>query len=672
MAAMNREPSKARIAALRTQLRDADYRYYVLDDPVLTDTQYDELYRELVALEAAWPEFHDSGSPTQRVPGAVAEGFEPVPHPTPMVSLTNVTTDVEFREWVTSADRFLKEEAPRRYSVEPKIDGVGLELIYENGLLVTGATRGDGLTGENITANAKVIRAIPHQLRGDNVPPYLAVRGEAYVQKADFEAYNRELEDAGQKTFANPRNFCAGSLRQLDPGIPAARPIRYFAYAVGNAEDLFESQAELLQAFRDLGLPAAPESRVVEGADAVVARYEELVEARDGLPYELDGVVIKEDDHGLQRRLGMRSRSPRWAVAWKFAAQRACTLLRDVDWSVGRTGVVTPRAILEPVFLAGVTVSHATLHNVDELSRLGLRIGDPVEIERAGDVIPKVIRVIEDERKGHEKTLTVPETCPACETPLARDPERVALRCPNFACRAQIHGRLVHFASRRALDIRGLGDKQIRQLLDEALINDAAGLFMLDASDLAALDRWGQKSAENLLAQLEVAKTAPLDRFLNALGIREVGESGSKILARAFGRLSRVAEATEAELLELDEVGEAMAGAVLEWFGEDHNREMLHRFEAAGVAPVPLEAVDDSGALAGLVVVLTGKLETMSRDEAKALVEKLGGRAASSVSKRTGLVVAGPGAGSKRKKAEGLGIEVIDEEEFVKRVGRGS
>jgi DNA ligase (NAD+) len=672
MTALDRKQAEARIAALREELRDADHRYYVLDDPLLTDTQYDERYRELVALEAAWPEFQDEASPTQRVPGAVAEGFEPFPHPTPMVSLTNVTTEEEFRDWVTSADRFLQQDAPRRYSVEPKIDGVGLELIYENGRLVAGVTRGDGFVGENITANAKVIRAIPHRLRGKHVPAYLAIRGEAYVQKADFEAYNRTLEEAGQKTFANPRNFCAGSLRQLDPEIPAGRPIRYFAYAVGNAEDLFDNQTEMLDAFRELGLPTAPESRVVEGADAVVARYGELVDARDGLPYELDGVVIKEDDHGLQRRLGMRSRSPRWAVAWKFAAQRARTVLRDVDWSVGRTGVVTPRAILEPVFLAGVTVSHATLHNVDELDRLGLRIGDPVEIERAGDVIPKVIRVLEDERRGHEQVLTVPETCPACDTPLVRDPERVAIRCPNFACSAQIHGRLVHFASRRALDIRGLGDKQIRQLLDQGLIKDAASLFTLEVSDLAALERWGQKSAENLLAQLERARTAPLDRFLNALGIREVGERGSKILARAFGTLDRVAHATEAELLELDEVGEALARAVLEWFGEAHNQDMLQRFAAAGVAPTAVETGDTSGALAGLVVVLTGKLETMSRDEAKALVEKLGGRAASSVSKRTNLVVAGPGAGSKRKKAEELGIEVIDEEEFVKRVGRGA
>ena len=625
MPATDREQAQARIRSLRTQLREADHRYYVLDDPVLSDTQYDELYRELVALETSWPEFHDDASPTQRVPGGVSEGFEPFPHPTPMVSLDNVTTEEEFRDWVTSADRFLQDEEPRRYSVEPKIDGVGLELIYENGRLVAGVTRGDGFVGENITANAKVIRAIPHRLRGDDVPPYLAVRGEAFVRKADFVAYNRSLEEAGQKTFANPRNFCAGSLRQLDPSIPADRPIRYFAYALGNAEDLYANQAEMLAAFRELGLPTAPESRVVEGADAVAIRYGELVAARDGLSYELDGVVVKEDDHDLQRRLGMRSRSPRWAVAWKFAAQRARTVLRDVEWSVGRTGVVTPRAMLEPVFLAGVTVSHATLHNVDELARLGLRIGDPVEIERAGDVIPKVIRVLEDERKGTERELLVPEACPACETPLVRDPERVAIRCPNFACSAQIHGRLVHFASRRALDIRGLGDKQIRQLLDEGLIKDAASLFMLQVDDLTALERWGQRSAENLLAQLEVARTAPLDRFLNALGIREVGERGSKILARAFGTLARVAVATEAELLELDEVGDAMAGAVLEWFDEAHNREMLARFEAAGVAPAPLETADADGALAGLVVVLTGKLETMSRDEAKTLVEKLGG-----------------------------------------------
>lgn len=661
---------RERVEELRARIRDADHRYYVLDDPDLTDAQYDELYRELVALEAQWPTLHDPGSPTQRVPGAIAEGFAPFTHPSPMVSLDNVTSEEEFRDWVGSADRYLRSEAPRRHSVEPKIDGVGLELIYEQGVLATVATRGDGLVGEDVTANARTIRSIPARLRGGDVPDWIAVRGEAYVRKADFEAFNRAAEEAGERTFANPRNFCAGSLRQLDPRIPASRPIRYFAYALGGVKGAsYPTQEAMLAAFRDMGLPTMPETRVVPDADGVVARYEELVALRDELPYELDGVVVKVDDVALQERLGMRIRSPRWAVAWKFAAQRAVTTLRDVDWSVGRTGVVTPRAILEPVFLAGVTVSHATLHNVDELERLGLKRGDRVEIERAGDVIPKVLRAIEEERTGREERIEVPERCPACDTPLHRDEGKVAIRCGNFACPAQVVAHLAHFAARRALDIRGLGEKQVRQLLGAGLVEDAADLFTLEKEELAALERWGEKSAQNLLDQLEVAKTVPLDRFLFGLGIREVGERGAQILARAFGTLQGVAAADEEHLLELDEVGAAMAAAVLEWFAEERNQAMLARLRAAGVDPQPVTA-PAGGAFEGLTVVLTGKLEALSRDEAKALVEAQGGRAASAVSKRTNLVVAGPGAGSKLKKAEALGIEVIDEPEFLRRSGR--
>lgn len=431
---MSKDPAR-RVAELRDLLREADHRYYVLDDPELTDAQYDALYRELVDLEARHPELDDPDSPTHRVPGEVAAGFPSFPHPSPMVSLDNVLDEAAFREWVVSADRFLKDDSPRTYSVEPKIDGVGLELIYEHGLLVVAATRGDGFVGEDITTNAKTIRSIPRRLRGKGVPAYVAVRGEAYVRKADFEAFNRAAEEAGERTFQNPRNFCAGSLRQLDPGIPAARPIRFFAYAQGGIEgEKPASQSAWLAAYARWGLPTVPEASVAVGADEVVARHAELLATREDLPYELDGVVIKVDDGGLQERLGMRSRSPRWAVAWKFPPRRAFTRLRDVDWSVGRTGVVTPRAILEPVFLAGVTVSHATLHNVDELARLGLLIGDEVEIERAGDVIPKVLRALPEKRTGKERPIEVPSLCPGCGTGLHRDPERVALRCDNFAC----------------------------------------------------------------------------------------------------------------------------------------------------------------------------------------------------------------------------------------------
>ncbi|MDJ0973130.1 MAG: NAD-dependent DNA ligase LigA [Planctomycetota bacterium] len=670
MSAPDEDAARTRIQELREQIRDADHRYYVLDDPNISDTQYDALYRELVALETAHPELVTSDSPTQKVPGKVAEGFTPFEHPSPMVSLDNVKTEAEFRDWIDSANRYLKHEDERRYSVEPKIDGVGLELIYEDGVLTAGVTRGDGFVGENITANAKTVRGVPLRLRGDDVPSYIAVRGEAFVRKADFVAFNRRAEEAGEQTYVNPRNFCSGSLRQLDASITAKRPIRYSAYAIGAVRGAsYPTQEAMLTAFREMGLPTTPETRYLDGADAVAARYVELVAERDGVAYEMDGVVVKVDDLALQDRLGMRSRSPRWAVAWKFAAQTATTKLLQVEWNVGRTGAVTPKAILEPVFLAGVTVSNATLHNVDELERLGIREGDPIEIERAGDVIPKVIRVLEDARTGDEKQIAVPTACPVCATTLVRDEEKVAIRCPNFACPAQIQRRLEYAASRGAWDIRGLGEKQVKQLLDAELVKDAADLFRLEVDDLVQLERWGTKSAENLLAQLEQAKTLPLDRFLVGLGIKEVGERGAKILARAFGTLERLQQATEEELLELDDVGEALAHSVLGWLAEPHNHDMLARLEAAGMQPTPV-AAPTGGIFEGLTIVVTGKLEALSRKEAKELVEQLGGRAASSVSKRTDLVVAGPGAGSKLKKAEELGVEVIDEAEFLVRTGR--
>ncbi|MHC5010845.1 MAG: NAD-dependent DNA ligase LigA, partial [Planctomycetota bacterium] len=616
------------------------------------------------------PEFDDPGSPTKHVPGSVAEGFESFEHPTPMLSLSNVTTQEDFREWVMAVDRFLKDDTGRQYSVEPKIDGVSLELIYRDGLLETAATRGDGFRGEDVTTNARTIRAIPPRLHGEAVPPYLAIRGEAYIRKDDFEAMNREIVAGGGEPYANPRNFCAGSLRQLDPSIPASRPIRYFAYALGTTEGAsYRGQAEFLAALRDMGVPTVPGARTANSSDDVEVVHRELLVQRDALPFELDGTVVKVDDFALQGRLGTRNRSPRWAVAWKFPSQQAETTLMRVVWSVGRTGTVTPRADLEPVPIAGVTVSSATLHNIDELERLGVREGDRVIVERAGDVIPKVVRVVDDARTGRERVVRVPDVCPECGTHLERLEGKVAIRCPNFACPAQIVRHLQHFASRLALDIRGLGEKQSQQLWKEGLLKDAADLFTLRAEDLEGLDRWGAKSAENLIAQVRGACTRPLDRFLYALGIPEVGERGAKILARAFTDLEGVLAATREDLLELDEVGEAMADAVLGWFGEARNRDMLDRMRAAGVAPAPVERSGE-GVFEGMTIVFTGALEELSRDEAKALAESLGGRAASSVSARTDLVVAGPGAGSKLKKAQTLGIEVVDEAEFLRRAGR--
>ncbi len=672
----SRSQARRRLEELRREIREADHAYYVLDRPSLTDAQYDERYRELTRLEASWPEFDDPGSPTRRVPGAVAEGFESFEHPTPMLSLNNVTSEEDFGEWVDALDRFLKDEEERAYSIEPKIDGVSLELVYRDGLLETAATRGDGFRGEDVTTNARTIRSIPPRLHGDDAPPLLVVRGEAYIRKSDFEQLNRQLEEDGAEPFANPRNLCAGSLRQLDPAIPANRPIRYFAYALGARADapgaeggaVVDSQTRLLERLRAFGLPTVSESRRVEERAGVAAAYADLLAKRDALPYEIDGMVAKVDDAELQERLGTRNRSPRWAVAWKFPPQRAATRLLRVVWSVGRTGTITPRADLEPVRLAGVTVSSATLHNVDELGRLGLREGDPVVVERAGDVIPRVVEVEEAKRSGSEREIVVPETCPVCDTPVERVEGRVAIRCPNFACPAQIVRHLQHFASRLGLDIRGLGEKQTQQLWDAGLVKDAADLFRLRPEDLEGLERWGAKSAKNLVEQIDQARTRPLHRFLYALGIPEVGERGAKILARTFSTLDGVLEADREHLLEIDEVGETMADAVLHWFADERNADMLARMREAGVDPEPAEAAG-AGAFEGLTVVFTGKLETLSRSEAKERVEALGGRAGSSISSRTDLVVLGPGAGGKQKKAEELGVETIDEEEFLRRAG---
>ena len=661
---------RARAEALRAQIRRADHAYYVLDRPQMADSEYDALYRELRDLEAAHPELDDPASPTKRVPGAVAEGFPPSTHPAPMVSIENVTDEAGFRDWVESTDRFLKSTTPRRYSVEPKIDGVSLELVYRDGLLAVAATRGDGTTGEDVTPNVKTIKAVPLRLEGARAPEVLVVRGEAYLRKEDFEALNRGLEEAGEEPFANPRNCCAGSLRQLDASIPASRPIRFFAYAVAPGTGApWKTQEETLAALHALGLPTNPDTTAVDGADAVVARFGTLAARRDDIAYEIDGVVVKEDDFALQQRLGLRNRSPRWAVAWKFPARQAVTRVNTVEWSVGRTGVVTPTAYLEPVHLAGVTVSRATLHNVDELARLGLKEGDAVVLERAGDVIPKVLRVLDEKRTGKERTVRVPTRCPECGTALVRAEGKVALRCPNLGCPAQAQRGVIHFASRLATDIRGLGEKQVDNLFRAGLVKDASDLFTLEESDLVPLERFGEKSAANLIAQIQGARDVPLDRFLYGLGIPEVGERSGRILARAFGTLERVEAATKEELLDLDEVGEALADAVTGWFAAPANRALLERLRRRGVKPTPVEA-PKGGAFAGVTVVLTGTLESLSRDEAKALVEAQGGRAGSSVSKQTGLVVAGPGAGSKLKQAQALGLEVIDEAEFLKRAGR--
>lgn len=668
-----------RAHALREEIRRHDRLYYVLDRPEIADEAYDALYRELVALEEAHPDLVDPASPTRRVPGAVAEGFQPFPHPVPMVSLDNVTSEEELRDWETSIRTFLKRpvEDALRYSVEPKVDGVSLELVYEHGRLVTAATRGDGTTGEDVTSNAVTIRSIPLELAveaGRKPPAYVAVRGEAYVRKADFEAYNRRLAEEGEEPFANPRNFCAGSLRQLDPSIPGSRPIRYLAYAIAKLEGApagatMRSQAEVIAALASWGFPTSDRNATVTGTDEVVARFRGLETARDDVPFEIDGMVVKVDDAALQDRLGMRIRSPRWAVAWKFKSRRATTRLRRVAWSVGRTGVVSPVAELEPVAVGGVRVSSATLFNVDELARLDVREGDTVLLERAGDVIPRIVAVVPEDRTGAEVPPTPPTSCPSCGTRLVRAADKVALRCTNVGCPAQVERNLVHFASRGGLDIQGLGPKQAKQLLDEGLVKDAADLWSLSKPRLVELERQGETSAQNLLDRLEAAKHPALDRFLYALGIPEMGERSARTLAKAFHTLEALAAATAEALQELDEVGPTLAQSVAGWFAERRNRAFLEKLREAGVEPVPVKDTR-GGPLSGLTVVFTGSLPTLSRDEAKALAEAQGARVGSGISSKTSLVVAGEAVGTKLAKAKELGVEVVDEAEFLRRAGR--
>jgi DNA ligase (NAD+) len=665
------DPERARVDLLREEIRRHDHLYYVLDRPEVDDEVYDALYRELAALEAKHPEWADPASPTRRVPGKVAEGFAKVAHPTPMVSLDNVASEEAFREWEEGLFAFLKRPVaePFAYSVEPKIDGASLELIYERGRLATAATRGDGFVGEDVTSNVVTVRSVPLALAGPTTPAYLAVRGEAFVRKQDFEELNRLLEAEGEEKAANPRNFCAGSLRMKDPAVPARRRIRFLAYAVAKAEGVaFSSQTEAVAALRAMGFAVSDRTERVVGTDAVVERFRRLEAERDAVPFEIDGMVVKIDEVALQQRLGMRSRSPRWAVAWKFPTRKAVTRLRSVQWSVGRTGVVSPVADLEPVNVGGVTVTSSSLFNVDQLRRLGVREGDRVVLERAGDVIPRVVEALVSQRTGEEREPVVPTACPSCGAALRREEGEVALSCPNFACPAQVERNVLHFASRGGLDVQGLGPKQVSQFRAAGLLSDAADLFVLRKEDLLALERQGETSAQNLLDRIAAAKHPPLHRFLYALGIPEVGERGAKTLARSLETLDALAEASVERLDEIDEVGPAMAEAVVGWFREPRNAEFLRRLRERGVVPAA-EAAGCAGAgpLAGQTVVFTGTLPTLSRDEAKARAEAAGAKVASSLSARTTFLVAGEAAGSKRTKAKELGVPVVDEAEFLRR-----
>jgi len=654
------------IERLRRDIDRHDHLYHTLDRPEISDSQYDALMRRLLALESEHPDLVTPDSPSQRVGAAPQSQFESVTHRRPMLSLANVGSVEEFREFDARVRKLLGRERIA-YVCEPKIDGVAIALRYEGGTLAVGATRGDGLTGENVTANVRTIRSVPLRLRGDTrpVPERLEVRGEVYLPIAPFRRLNAEREEAGLAPFANPRNSTAGSLKQLDPKVTAGRPLEIACHGVGEIEGVtLRTHHELLDALRDWGLRPPPTVTTAAGPEAVEQAFAALEGTRDDLPFEIDGLVVKVDDLELQHLLGQVSRAPRWAVAWKFKPRQALTKIVRIVPSVGRTGVLTPIAEVEPTPVGGVTVRNVSLHNMDEVERKDIRCGDTILLERAGDVIPYVVQVKTDARTGAERKFVMPEQCPACGARVARSEDEVAYRCLGLGCPAKLKQALRFYGSRSALDIGGLGEKLVDQLVERGLVRDLADLYALDEATLVTLERMGEKSARNLLAQIERSKRTTLPRLLVGLGIRQVGDATAKALAEHFGTLDRLTAASLEELQEVRDVGPEVAQAIAGFLGEPRNGELMARLLAAGVTPAPVERHE--GPLSGKTFVLTGTLERMTRPEAQRRIEALGGRVLSSVSAQTTFLVAGAEPGSKLKRAEKLGIAVLDEDAFLR------
>lgn len=654
--------------SLRDRIRHHNYRYHALDDPEVPDVEYDRLMRELLALETDHPELVTTDSPTQRVGDTPVSGFGTVRHELPMLSLGNAFSEDELKDFNRRVlDRLdLDSDAELMYAAEPKLDGAAVSLLYENGVLVQGATRGDGTTGEDITHNVRTIEAIPLRLLGKGFPRRLEVRGEVFMPKAGFKAYNEKARAAGEKTFVNPRNAAAGSLRQLDPKLTAERPLDMYAYSVGIADGgrLPERHSEIIDQLQEWGIKVCPDRRVVNGVDGCLKYHRNIGDRRDDLSYEIDGVVYKIDSLSMQGKLGFVSRAPRWAIAHKFPAQEEMTEVEGVEFQVGRTGAVTPVARLKPVFVGGVTVSNATLHNIDELHRKDVRVGDTVIVRRAGDVIPEVVSVILNRRPSGTRRVRLPRKCPVCKSRVERvDGETVARCTGGLFCAAQRAEALKHFVSRRALDIEGLGAKLIEQLVATDRLKTPADIFQLTRKELSELDRMGERSAENLVGSIEESKSTTLARFLFALGIREVGEATAAGIAAHFGNLAAVISATEDDLQRVQDVGPVVAARLRAFLSEKHNLEVIARLQKYGVVWAeadPAQAHAD-GALMGKTFVITGTLPTMTRDEAKELIQSAGGKVTGSVSSKTDYLVAGEKAGSKLIKAEKLEIAILDE-----------
>jgi DNA ligase (NAD+) len=657
---------RQRIKELREAIEYHNYRYYVLDDPEISDAEYDRMMRELEKLEKNYPELRDPNSPTQRVGAPPLEEFETVTHTIPMLSLANGQNEIEVREFDQRVKRFLAIDGDIAYVAEPKLDGLAVELVYEKGNLVVGSTRGDGVNGENITQNLRTIRTIPLTLIGKavSVPERLEVRGEVYMEINGFKELNKKREASGEPLFANPRNAAAGSLRQLDPSITASRPLNIFFYGLGEIVGYtVKTHWEFLNGLPQWGLRVNPLARRCMDIEETIGYYEEISHQRETLPYEIDGVVIKVDDLALQSRLGVISRNPRWALAYKFKPKQETTKILKIIPQVGRTGAITPVAVLDPVRVGGIEISRATLHNQDEIDKKDVRIGDTVVVQRAGDVIPEVVKVVVSKRTGGEKRYHIPDTCPVCGADVVRLKNEVVHRCIGLSCSAQLKGRIKHFASKRAMDIDGLGDKLVAQLVDRRMIKDVADLYRLSKEDLAGMERMADKSAQNILNAIERSKKKPLAKFIYALGIRHVGEHLSEVVANELKSLFIFFRVTEEELLAIKEVGPELAQSVVRFFRDQRNREVLEKLLAAGLTIVE-PGIDKTAKLEGLTFVFTGALESFTRDEARDLVESLGGRTALNISKKVDYVVAGEDPGSKYERAKRLGIKILTENQF--------
>jgi len=671
MTAKKGKPAKTRVRELREAINEHNYRYYVLDDPRISDAEYDRLFRELQELESQHPELVTGDSPTQRVGAKPAEGFAEVRHEIPMLSLDNAFDEVEMRAF----DRRVCERLERdsvEYMAETKMDGLAISILYEDGSLVRAATRGDGSTGEDVTHNVRTIKPIPLTLHGKNWPGILEVRGEVFMSMQGFLAMNERQQAEGGKRFANPRNAAAGSLRQLDPAVTRERPLQFYAYGVGRLDGgpALATQEGVLKHLRDWGIPVSREGRVVSGIEGCLDYYQKLSDRRAELAYQIDGIVFKVNRLDWQEELGTVSRAPRWAIAYKFPPEEEPTRVLDIEVQVGRTGALTPVARLEAVSVGGVTVTNATLHNEEEVQRKDVRVGDTVIVRRAGDVIPEVVRVLKDKRPKRTRRFNMPRTCPVCGSAAVKEEDEAVVRCTGgIYCPAQCIQSILHFASRRALDIEGLGEKLVEQLYEKGYVRNLADLYDLDAEQLAGLERMAEKSAANVIAALEKSKATRMDRFLYGLGIREVGEATATALAVHFGSLDRIRKASQEELMEVPDIGPVVAGHVHAFFQEPHNNQIIARLIKAGLHWDEF-TVSGERPLQGQTFVLTGTLDSMTRDEAKEHLTVLGAKVSGSVSKKTDYVVAGADPGSKLAKARELGVEVLDEAAFLRLIKR--